>query len=181
VSTPQGSRGGSVPPRPSAGKPQQWFTLRPWIFDVTLAGVLLRAAPRPPVPIPVEAWARAYGLARDPAIGRQAISLIGPGPDFSPDYAMTTDPGEPVILATLAGPGGEPGGPLLIDGCHRLYKAAVTGWAEIAAYVLTAGETLLIRSDAVLGPPRPARARHTSRPQPPGTAPHHRDGGDPRC
>ena len=116
MSTPQGSRGGSVPPRPSAGKPQQWFTLRPWVFDVTLAGVLLRAAPRPPVPIPVEAWARAYGLARDPGSGRHAISLIGPGPDFSPEYAMTTNPGEPVILATLAGPGGEPAGPLLIDG-----------------------------------------------------------------
>jgi hypothetical protein len=119
VSTPQGSRGGSVPPRPPVGKPQQWFVLRPWIFDVTLAGVLLRATPRPPVPIPVADWARAYGLARDLAIGRHAISLIGPGPDFNPDYAMTTDPDEPVILATLAGPGGEPGGPLLIDGCHR--------------------------------------------------------------
>jgi hypothetical protein len=104
-----------VPPRPPAGKPQQWFTLRPWLFDVTMAGVLLRAAPRPPVPIPVTAWARAYGLARDPAIGRHAISLIGPGPDFSPQYAMTTDPGEPVILATVAGAGGELM-PLLIDG-----------------------------------------------------------------
>ena len=62
------------------------------------------------------------------------------------------------------------------DGCHRLYKAAVTGRAEIPAFVLTAAETLLVRSDAVLGPPpRPA--------QPPGTAPHphHRNGGDPRC
>ena len=84
MTTPDGSRGGSVPPRPPAGKPQQWFVLRPWVFDVTLAGALLRAAPRPPVPIPVAAWARAYGLARDPGSGRHAISLIGPGPDFSP-------------------------------------------------------------------------------------------------
>ena len=175
MTTPDGSRGGSAPPRPPAGTPQQWFVLRPWVFDVTFAGVLLRAAPRPPVPIPVEAWARAYGLAREPGSTRHAISLIGPGPDFSPDYAMTTDPGEPVILATLTGPSGEPAGPLLIDGCHRLYKAAVTGRAEIPALVLTAAETLLIRSDAVLGPPRPA--------QPPATAqhPHHRNGGDPRC
>ena len=106
-----------MPPRPpAAGKPQQWFMLRPWVFDVTLAGVLLRAAPRPPRMIPVAAWARAYGLARDPGSGRHAISLIGPGPDFSPEYAMTTDPGEPVILATLAGASGEPAGPLLIDG-----------------------------------------------------------------
>ena len=39
MSTPQGSRGGGVPSRPPAGKPQQWFVLRPWVFDVTLAGV----------------------------------------------------------------------------------------------------------------------------------------------
>ena len=81
-----------------------------------------------------------------------------PGPDFSPQYAMTTDPGEPVILATLADAGGELMS-LLIDGCHRLYKAAVTGRAEIPAFVLTAAETLLIRSDAVLGPPRLARTQ----------------------
>ena len=38
VTTPHGSRGGSTPPRlPAAGKPQQWFVLRPWVFDVTLA------------------------------------------------------------------------------------------------------------------------------------------------
>ena len=96
-----------MPPRPPAGKPQQWFTLRPWIFDVTLAGALLRAAPRPPRMIPVADWARAYGLTRDPGTGRHAICLIGPGSDFSPEYAMTTNPGEPVILATLAGAGGE--------------------------------------------------------------------------
>ena len=61
------------------------------------------------------------------------------------------------------------------DGCHRLYKAAVTGRAEMPAFVLTAAETLLIRSNAVLGPPRPS--------QPPGTTPHPHDrtGGDPRC
>ena len=173
MTPPASSRGGSTPPRPpAAAKPQQWFVLRPWVFDVTMAGVLLRAAPRPPVPIPVADWARAYGLDREPGSDRHAVSLIGPGPDFDPEYAMTTDPDEPAILATLTGPGGEPAGPLLIDGCHRLYKAAVTGRPEMPAYVLTADETLLIRSDAVLGPPRP-----------PGTAPrpHHRNGGDPSC
>ena len=50
-----------------------------------------------------------------------------------------------------------PAGPLLIDGRHRLYKAAATGRAEIPAFVLTAADTLLIHSDTVLGPPRPAR------------------------
>ena len=176
MTTPADGRDGGTPPRPpAAGKPQQWYVFRPWVFDVTLAAVLLRAAPRPPRMIPVAAWARAYGLVRDPGSGRHAVSLIGPGPDFSPEYAMTTDPDEPAILATLADASGEPAGPLLIDGCHRLYKAAVTGRAEMPAFVLTAAETLLIRSDAVLGPPRP--------PQPPGTTPHphDRNGGDPRC
>ena len=70
------------------------------------------------MPIPVAAWARTYGLARDPGSERRAISLTGPGPDFSPQYAMTTDPGEPAVLATLAGASGELT-PLLIGGYAR--------------------------------------------------------------
>ena len=32
--TPATGRGGSTPPRPSAaGQPQQWFVLRPWLFE----------------------------------------------------------------------------------------------------------------------------------------------------
>jgi hypothetical protein len=182
VTTPPGGRGGSVPPRPGAPeKPQQWFTLRPWVFDVTQAAALLRATPRPPVPIPVEAWARAYGLVRDPGSGPHTVSLIGPGPDFDPAYAMITDPDEPVIIASLPGAGEEPPVPLLIDGCHRLYKAAATGRAGIPALVLTPAETLLIRSDAVLGPPRPARTQAASPPPGTGPRPHYRHGGDHRC
>ena len=67
MTTPNGSRGGSTPPRPPAAKPQQWFTLRPWLFHVTVATGLLRAAPRPARPLPVEPWARAYGLISAPA------------------------------------------------------------------------------------------------------------------
>jgi hypothetical protein len=44
-------------------------------------------APRPPQPLPVMAWARAYGLIPAPG-GPHAVSLIGPGPDFDPEYAM---------------------------------------------------------------------------------------------
>ena len=48
VTIPADGRGGSMPPRPpAAGQPQQWFMLRPWLFDVTAATRLLRAAPRP--------------------------------------------------------------------------------------------------------------------------------------
>ena len=91
-----------------------------------------RAAARraaPPQPLPVMAWARAYGLIRDPGSDPHAVSLIGPGPGFDPGYAMTTSLDDPVIIATLTTAGGEPAGPLLTDGCHRLYKAAVTGRA----------------------------------------------------
>ena len=63
MTPPASSRGGSTPPRPPAAvKPQQWFVLRPWLFDITAATGLLRAAPRPAQPLPVEPWARAYGL-----------------------------------------------------------------------------------------------------------------------
>ena len=161
MSTPQGSRGGSVPPRPSAGKPQQWFTLRPWVFDVTLAAVLLRAAPRPPQPLPVTRWARAYGLIPAPGGGPHTVSLIGPGPGFDPDYAMGTGLDDPVIIASVTADGSGPPVPLLVDGCHRLYKAAVTGCAELPSFVLTTAETLSIRHDVILGPGSRRRATRT--------------------
>ena len=88
--------------------------------------------------------------------GPHTISLIGPGPDFDPEYAMGTDLDEPVIIATITSPAGEPAGPLLIDGCHRLYKAARLGREHLPSFVLTAAETLAIRRDAVLGPARRA-------------------------
>ena len=40
MTCPADSRGGSTPPRPAPGdgsQPQQWFVLRPWLFDVTAA------------------------------------------------------------------------------------------------------------------------------------------------
>lgn len=155
----EGGRGGT-PPRPPAAAhgPRQWFIFGPWAFDVTAAIGLLRAAPRPARPLPVRQWARAYGLDPAPGDGPHPVSLIGPGPDFDPVYAMTTDLDEPVIIAALAGPDGATAGPLLIDGSHRLYKAARLGRDELPSLVLTAEETLAIRRDRVLGPaPAPAR------------------------
>jgi hypothetical protein len=93
---------------------------------------LLRAAPRPALLLPARPWALAYGLIRDPASGPQTISLIGPGPGFDPGYAMTTDPGIPVIIATITiitTTAGEPAGPLLIDG----YALPVTVRSERAS------------------------------------------------
>jgi hypothetical protein len=58
--------------------------LRPWLFDVTAVTGLLHAAPRPARPLPVEAWARAYGLLPATGGSPHTVSLIGPGPDFDP-------------------------------------------------------------------------------------------------
>jgi hypothetical protein len=69
---------------------------------------------------------------------------------------MTTDLDEPVIIATLTSPDGEAAGPLLIDGCHRLYKAARLGREHLPSFMLTAAETLAIRHDAILGQARQA-------------------------
>lgn len=114
-------RGGSTPLRPAigvGGQPRQWFVFKPWLFDVTAAIGLLHAAPRPPQPMPVLPWARAYGLTPDPGSGPRSVALIGPGPGFDPEYAMTTDLDDPVIIATITVPG-EPPAPLLIDGYAR--------------------------------------------------------------
>jgi hypothetical protein len=61
---------------------------------------------------------------------------------------MTTDLDDPVIIATLTTADGEPDGPLLTGGCHRLCKAAVTG-AGLPAFLLTAAETLSIRHPVI--------------------------------
>ena len=102
MTTPADGRGGSTPPRPAPGGPaQQWFVLRPWLFDVTAATGLLRRVPRPAQPLPVMAWARAYGLIPGPGSSPQSVPLIGPGPGFDPDYALTTDLDDPVIIASI--------------------------------------------------------------------------------
>jgi len=138
-------------PPPPDSAPGQCFVFKPWLYDVDAAIRLLRAAPRPAQPLPVQPWARAYDLIRDPGSGPDVISLIGPGPGFDPGYAMTTDLDDPVIIATITTAGGKPAGPLLIDGCHRLYKAAVTG-TGLPSFVLTAEEPLSIWHPVILGP-----------------------------
>ena len=73
---------------------------------------------RPARPLPVTAWASAYGLDREPGADPHTIPLIGPGPGFDPAYAMRTDLTPPVIIATLT-PAGQPPAVLLIDGYAR--------------------------------------------------------------
>ena len=69
---------------------------------------------------------------------------------------MGTDLDEPLIITSVTADGTGPPRPLLIDGCHLLYKAARLGREQLPSHVLTAAETLAIRRDAVLGPPRRA-------------------------
>ena len=110
------------------------------------------------------AWARAYGMIPSPGSSPQSVPLIGPGPGFDPDYALTTDPDDPVIIASITATGSGQPAPLLIDGCHRLYKAARLGREHLPSLVLTAAETLSIRRPAILMPGHgPARRQARSR------------------
>ena len=99
-------------------------------------GTRLRAAPRP-------------------GGSTHTVPLIGPGPDFDPQYAMTTDLDEPLIIASVTTDGTGQPCPVLIDGCHGLYKAARLGREHLPSLVLTTEETLAIRHDVILGPPPP--------------------------
>jgi hypothetical protein len=123
---------------------EQYYFFGAWRFDIQAAPVLLAGRSRDPVPIDVADWASFYGLD---AIGNSRISILGPGPDFDPAYALTTDLQMPMILATLD-LDDKGRAPLLIDGCHRLYRAHAEHRARLPAYVLDVAESLAIRSHA---------------------------------
>lgn len=137
--------GEQEPEKPQKRQPEQWFVFGAWTFSVDQALAIIEETPREPKRLPVDQWARFYGL--DALVeGRQEFALIGPGPDFNQDYAMTTDLDKPVIVATLETEAvGEV--PLLIDGTHRLYRAYAEGVAELPAYLLGAEETAAIQQD----------------------------------
>jgi len=74
---------------------------------------------------------------------------LGPPPDdmaqIDPERAMTVDLSYPVLLLeSMDELDGSRGG-RLIDGWHRVYKAAQLGIAELPAVVITADEEPLIR------------------------------------
>src|SRR5215472_12597665 len=85
--------------RSAERKAVQRFHFGAWRFNIDRAQALIAEQPREAQPLPVEAWARYYGLDRSD--DRHSVSLIGPGPNFDRGYAMTTDLAEPVIVATL--------------------------------------------------------------------------------
>lgn len=129
-------------------RPEQRFFLGPWSFSIDKARDIICECPRETHRLPVKMWARAYGLTT-PAHAT-AMAMLGPGPDFDREYAMTTDLHEPLIVATMHSPELADAF-LLIDGTHRLYRAYVERVPDLPAFVLDADETQAIRDD------RPAR------------------------
>ena len=93
--------------------PEQVFQFGHWVFNVDQAQALLTERPREPLPVPVLPWVRKYGLDLLDEVNRAPI--LGVGPDFDREYAMSTDLTEPLIVATLHLPGSG-NSPLLIDG-----------------------------------------------------------------
>jgi hypothetical protein len=124
--------------------PAQWFRFGGWIFDIDQAQVLLAEHPREPQPLEVMPWVRQYGL--DLLDESNRVPILGIGPDFDHEYAMTTDLTQPLIVATLHLPGSGDSA-LLIDGTHRLYRAYRERVPELLAYVLNVSESLEIRLD----------------------------------
>lgn len=122
----------------------QRFQFGPWLFNVNGARAIIAERPREIRSLPVESWARFYGLDSSD----EAVSLFS-AQGLDRDYAMTTDLAEPVLVATLRSSSNEQF-PLLIDGTHRLYKAYVQAVADLPAYVLDADESLAIREDGLI-------------------------------
>jgi len=97
-------RGGSTPPR--TARQGSGSGSAPGYMTPTPVGC---CGPRAPQPLPGMAWARAYGLIRNPR-QRTARSLPHrPDPGFDPGYAMTTSLDDQVIIATPATADGRPG------------------------------------------------------------------------
>lgn len=127
-------------------QPAQWFQFGGWVFDIDRAQALLADKPREPRPLPVMPWVRQYGL--DLLDHPDTAPILGIGPDFDREYAMTTDLTKPLIVATLR-TSDHGRSPLLIDGTHRLYRALREDIAELPAYVLDEAETRTIRIDGL--------------------------------
>jgi len=105
------------------GSHVEQFHLLAWRWDVTAAKAL--AAGRAPNATLVPAdWAGLLRLIRIDA-----------------DHAATVDLAQPLIAVPIP----HDGGPLIIDGWHRLHQALSTGVEHLAAILLTAEEELACR------------------------------------
>jgi hypothetical protein len=145
----QSPQGGEHQHAPSGeSRHHGFFQFGPWVFNVDRALALIFEKQQPTRHVlPVEAWACFYGLAE--MDNENTIPMISPGPGFDRDYAMTTDLSMPVVVATLRGQDGRES-PLLIDGCHRLYRAYAEGVPQLPAYLLDYDESMAIRDGLFL-------------------------------
>lgn len=119
----------------------QVFVFGAYLFNVDRALAVIAEAPRETRSIQVAAWARFFGfdLSKD-----DGIALFAPR-HLDPEYAMTTDLENAVLIATLRDD--ERLYPLLIDGTNRIYKAYMLGVDTLPAYVLSDEESIAIRDD----------------------------------
>jgi len=177
-----------VPPRPPAGKPHQWFTLRPWVFDVTLAGMLLRAAPRPEfLRLTDDAAASSTGRSSSPPLipPRQRRSTTMAVLE-SPDYRAARErlQGNPIIAMMAAGIATVPLAELADgDGTPRphLMKQANSSFDDAEArnagnpgyqpYPKDADRHLGLVAEVILAERAAMRAAIASTMAPPGTGP----------
>jgi hypothetical protein len=117
-----------------------------FLFNVDRGLDTVTERPREARQVEVGPWARFFGFDVPEEAG---VALFAPK-YLDPDYAMTTDLDEPVLIATLRG-NEDRQFPLLIDGTHRIYKAHALGTASLPAYVLDEDESLTIRDDPFVG------------------------------
>lgn len=97
-------------------------------FNVTKAKRILALKPRPASDIDVA-----------------ALIPGSVGVRIDREHAMTTDLSEPIILVQVEDPKTGDWLRILIDGHHRLYRAAREGVARLPAYLLTPNESLAVR------------------------------------
>jgi hypothetical protein len=131
------------------GRPRnQRFVFGAFVFNVDKAMAMLEGDQRDHRILEVTPWASFFGFD---ITGEHSIALFGPR-HLNHDYAMTTDLGDPVIVATLVSSEGERF-PLVIDGTHRIYRAYMEGVTTLPALVLDEAESLSIRDDPFVASP----------------------------
>lgn len=124
-------------------KPRQWFHYGLWVYDVRAALEITKAR-EATSDIDVREWAESLSLlkSREEYLACGVITRL----KIDENYARTiADVGEPVIIADVSFKGDEPEY-ALIDGQHRLRRAAIEGMEKIPAHILNREETLSIRS-----------------------------------